>query len=327
MKHPDTLLVQHQPTPTRPLKNNFTQTIVSELNARPEAAGAYTKLSRLRSRLLTRAGLLTLGGSLLLAGGTAMAVVLWPTPSVTTTTRQELPSGNHIVGYDLKNCDYFDKLNGATPTNTDDKVYYEVRQDSNLTDDQLQNALQGMCEEHVDGTALSPIMQHLSSTLAHGDFSTEVLTVNAITKDGITVSLDSHYAPTSSQVKPDLTYTQFSHELLVYDQTAKTTYDSLHLGDSVMMVLHQNSNPQGVAPGYYVAENDPSNITILAIVKVPPLTADPSTIYGLFGGDIVRLDPCTTSPTGFCRAYDFISPSSPPVSAGQQPSGWTVTTP
>jgi len=239
-----------------------------------------------------------------------MAIAVWPTPSVSKTTTQELPSGNHIVGYDLKNCDYFDKTAGAVPTNIDEKVYYEVRQGSTLTDEQLQQALQGMCEEKLDGSAISTAMKKLQDSTTTGDFSTEALTVNAITKDSITVSLDSHYAPGRSQVQPNLTYTQFSKNLLVYNRSDKADYGDIHAGDTVIMALHQNSKPQPVAPNYYVAENDTANITILAIVRVPPLTTDPSLMYDLWGTEIVRLDPCTTSPTGFCRAYDFANNSS-----------------
>ena len=52
--------------------------------------------------------------------------------------------------------------------------------------------------------------------------------------------------------------------------------------------------------------NNPESIAILAILKIPALTANPNTIMKAIATDIVRTEPCTTDPSGFCRAYDFV---------------------
>ncbi|HSX06077.1 MAG TPA: hypothetical protein VLF69_06455 [Candidatus Saccharimonadales bacterium] len=322
MKNLEQLLQQHTPKPTRPLKHTFTQTVVAEITARPEAASAYTRLSRLRSRLLSRAGLLSLGTGALLIGGTAMAVTLWPTPSVSQTTSQELASGNHIVGYDAKNCGYFASLDGTKSLSGDDKVYYEIRQGSKLTDQQLQTALQGVCEENISNNAISALIKQLPQNLP-GLFSTQALHVDAISSTGITLSLDPHYSSADSTLKPGLTYTHFAPHLLVYNQSETAQYTDIHTGDTVKLVMQSTAPPvplpkaHGLASPQYIVpsrqeqeddnpENHPETIVIDGIVKIPALTANPNVFYHGIGSDFVRLEPCTTSPTGFCRAYDFV---------------------
>lgn len=302
----DRLQQSKHPQPRRPLRQDFTTRLVAKLNdksPKPKTRPKWMEYlqARLHKPAFAAAGI----AGILVTGGAATAIVAWPTPSVTQTNTQQLPSGNHIVGYDLKDCDYFDTLNGHTPSGTTDKIYYEVRQGAHLTNEQLRNALQGRCEDRINNSAITNIIGQLPGGGVHGDLSTETLTVNAITKDSITVSPDSHYTSTSYQVKPNLTYTQFSKDLLVYDRLQKASYDDIHAGDSVIMVMRQ-ANPKPVFPNNFTAENDPSSLTILAIAKVSPLTTDPTTLFDLWGSDIVRLNPCSTSPTGFCRAYDFV---------------------
>jgi len=301
----EALLTNHIPKPKRALRSNFTKIIVTELNAHPEAAGNYTKLSRLRSRLLTRAGMLSLTAGTLLVGGTAMAIAVWPTPSVSKTTTQELPSGNHIVGYNLKNCNYFSGV-ADTSRKTNENVYYEIRQGSALTDHQLESTLQGICEENVSNNAISTIIKQLPNGLPRGGFSTEALTVEATSKDSITVSLDPHYNQSLFTIKPHLTYTKLSGSLLVYNEATKMAFANLRPGDTVKMVMQSSAGISSETSQNYNPQNHPEAITILAIVKVPALTNDPTTFYTGVATDFVRLDTCTTSPTGFCRAYDFV---------------------
>lgn len=256
--------------------------------------------TKITQRLHTKLGFGVAIGALLL-GGTAAALTLWPTPSVTQTTIKDLPSGNHIVSYDTKNCNYFGKLDGIQPKTSDEKVYYEVREGSKMTDSQLQASLQGVCEENISNNAISAVEKSLPIN-KRGD-STAAYTITAISSNSITISLDPHYNAANYVTKPNQTYTRFDSGLVVYNESAKGSFANLKAGDTIKMIT-KNTSGKGDSQGYEPS-NHPEDQIVEAIVKIPALTADPTAFDTGVAREFVRADPCTTSPTGFCRAYDF----------------------
>ena len=301
MKDIDTLLSQHSPKPKKQLPSNFTQTIVAELKENPQP-----QRSRLRNLLgnLRRHSVTTSLAGMVILGGTASAITLWPTPSVTPTITKLLPSGNHIVGVDAENCQYFKGVDGSTPQPTSEKLYYEVREGSKLTDTQIVAAVQGICEEKVSDNAITTIIKQLPQNTP-GMESTSAYVINGITGNSITVSMDPHYDASLYTTLPNMTYIHFAKNLITYDRNTKVTFSDFKAGDTVKMIVQDTSGKSSETEEHYNPLNHPDSITILAMVKIPALTADPTTFYTAVAKDIVRAEPCTTSPTGFCRAYDF----------------------
>ena len=297
------LLSRNTPKPTRPISNNFTETVIAEINGRPKQRWLQKIITNLRSYSFSKIGVASFAG-VLLVSGTAVAIALWPKPTVTPTITKSLPSGNHIVGVDAENCQYFKALDGSTTQPTSEKLYYEVRQGSQLTDQQIIDTVQGVCEENISNNAISSIVKQLPKNLP-GMQSTETYTVNSIAKNSITVTLDSHYNAKLYTTKPNVTYTHFSDNLIVYNENNKILYSDIKVGDTVKMVVQDTSGKSPETQENYNPLNHPENITVLAILKIPTLTADPSTFYAAVGKDIVRVEPCTTSPSGYCRAYEF----------------------
>jgi len=309
MKDVDDMLSQHTPKPTRALKSNFTETIMTELKQHPRRSFASRFSARLRARHVSPVAFGVVG-SFLLVGGAAAAIALWPQVSVTPTVHQELPSGNHIVGYDTQNCNYFDQLKGDPIKATHNQVYYEIRAGAKLTDQQWQDALQGICEENMSNAQISEIMKDFSAK--PGTLSTNAYTIDAITPTSLTISPDSHYDSSVSSTKPHQTYTNFASSLVVYNQSNKAQYSDLHVGDSIKLIIQDTSPQHGAqanGPSDYNTMNHPENVKVLAIDKIPALTGSPDVFYLAVGTDVVRLDKCSTSSTGFCRAYNFVSDS------------------
>lgn len=302
MKDIDKLLAQHAPKPARALRATFTEATLGFIAGREPARGLHRLRDKLRARLLTRAGVVSFSGVLLLSG-TVAALALWPSPSVTQTTTKLLPSGNHIVGYDAKNCNFFDELHGAANVPTDDKVYYEVRAGSSLTDEQLRNSLQGACEENMSNNAMTSIIKQLPD--ARGMQTTIAYVVNAVTPSSITISPDPHYNAADYTTKPTVTFTHFADHLIVRNESARASYGDIKPGDTIKLAIQDTSNHSSEEQSSYNAMNHPEHVIVLAIEKIPALTANPDTFYSAIATDIVRLNPCSVSPTGFCRAYDF----------------------
>lgn len=289
--------------PRRELRPNFTQHVLAKIKNDDQANDKKTTLSGLRQRLPSH-GWAVLLISITLLGSAAAAITLWPTPKVTPTIKKQLSSGNHIVGYDTENCDYFSSTDAGSVNATHEQVYYEVSQASGLTDLELQTSLQGLCEANLVTSGLARIEKLLPKDKT-GLQSTIIYTITDISATSITVTPDTHYDLSQYTIKPNQTYTAFARNMLLYNQDTKIEYSDLRIGDSIAMFIKDTSERAADGHGNDSPLNYPESVTILAILKVPAPTTNPDAIYGHFGTDIVRVEPCTTSKTGFCRAYDF----------------------
>lgn len=298
MRDIDELLTRHTLLPNRELKPAFTSDIVGQLRTRPNPRG----LRALGQRLRTRIGLISIS-AILLIGGTAAAISFWPTPSVTMVVGKPLPTGNHIVGYNTENCNYFGTLDGSTPKTTSQNVYYEVRAGSKLTDAQIQSSLLAVCQQNVSNNMIS-LMEHQLPDNRKGDSSLDY-TVNTISNSSITVSPDPHYNPAKYDVKPRQLYSRFDPNMLVFLGSSKSQLAAIRAGDTVVLITKDTSGRSLNGPSGYQPANHPENQLIEGILKIPALTADPSVLYTAFATDIVRLDPCMSDPSGYCRAYNF----------------------
>lgn len=304
MKDIEDLLRQHTPEPQRSLADNFTQTVISQIRSQQRPSRRQALLGNLTLPHLSRVGFVSLA-SILLISGTAAAIALWPTPHVTPTITKSLPSGNHIVGVDAENCQYLKALDGTANQPGTDKLYYEVRQGSTLTDQQIIDTVQGVCEENISNNAISAIMKQLQRSGTPGGYSSLAYTVEAMTDSSLTVSPDPHYTASLYSTVPHLTYHHFSKDLLVYDKTDQASYADIRVGDTIKMIVQDTSGLSSETPEHANPFNHPETLTILAILKIPALTTDPDTFYTSVGKDIVRVEPCSSSPSGFCRTYEF----------------------
>jgi hypothetical protein len=230
---------------------------------------------------------------------------------VTQTDKKLLPSGNRIVSYDTQNCMYSKSLDGSPQTVSKQSIYYEVRQDSPLTDQQLQDTLRGTCEENISNNAISAMIKKIGEK--PGIQSTMAYTITAISPASITVSLDPAYNPSDFLLKPTMTYTNFAKNLVIQNQGTSAEYGSLKIGDTIKMVVQDTSGKSSETIEGHVAMNHPETIVILGILKIPALTGDPTVFQRAVAIDLVRVEPCENSPTGFCRAYDFAQEFTPPA--------------
>ncbi|HEY5667766.1 MAG TPA: hypothetical protein VIR03_01235 [Candidatus Saccharimonadales bacterium] len=303
MNNLDELLRQHQPKPKRPLSVNFTQSIMGDIREVPQPSLAQRLRAKLPVHLASKASFASLAGAVLVTGSVA-AFALWPRPSVTPSIHQELPSGNHIVGYNAKDCNYFASHDGSAPKQTSESLYYEVRQGSKLTDQQLLDSLQAVCEENISDNALVAVTKQLPQNIP-GLQSTVAYTISAISPTSITLVPDAHFAPADLALPSSATYTRFASDMLLYNEGNKVAYGDFKVGDTVKLVVKDDSGKSSETAGNYVAMAHPEHVTILAMLKTPPLSGDPNVFYKAVGADLVRVETCSTSPSGFCRAYEF----------------------
>jgi len=301
------------PKPNRELSSTFTDQIVNHITVYPQEYPQNQYLRRVMRWVRRNVGIVSLLG-LLLVGGTAAAAVTTlrtvsptpkpqqtPLPNVNQTVTKQLSDGNRVVGYNLQSCHFF-----SSPTYVDtqpsENIFYEVKQGSTLTNEQLQASLEGVCESMVNSdnmSAISKAFQHEDITPYDG-FSTLNMVVENITPTSITVRIDPAYTvvPIAEQDKLGLTYTQFYQGLKVYNENTPITYSDIKAGDTVQLLM-------GHTPGYTYTEGVAQEVTpnqdiLYAIMKVPPLAADPTLFYLSVGQDLQQVKPCSTDSSGYC---------------------------
>ncbi|HUB93908.1 MAG TPA: hypothetical protein VMB52_05385 [Verrucomicrobiae bacterium] len=322
----DDTLKKHPILPARTLPSDFNQNVLAGI----EGKGRTSWIGKMLQRLRTKLGLSILGAALLIGGSAAAntilsgeapsvnraagVVVLRPTPRITALPSKQLPDGDSVVGFATQDCEstlpYVEQQ--TTITKARQNIYFDLPQNSPLGETQLYSTLQAECEENISDSALYGIYKSLPSTEQGQLNMSQSYVVSAVSDNSITVSLDPHY----SSVPPGFdiqnqTYTRFATNFVVYDQSAKSSFSAIHAGDDVKMITQYSfsltpQEVQALPPGS-MADSDPRNQIVEAIMKTPPLTGDPDMLYTatsynvLAGNGISQLVSCNTNSTGFCE--------------------------
>ena len=299
MKDIDKLLLKNKPTPGRPLKASFAMDVADKIRER------NTQKKHWHKRLFAHKPAFNTGIALLLlavvTGGTVAALTLWPRPEVDKAYVKELPNGNSMVAISSKNC-LWGYQKAVLDSNKEDFKYYEIRKGASISVDELIKSIKASCEEDNNYAVTSRIIEKMPK---HDAMNTIAHRVEDITSNTITVSLDPQYKAPTYIRNDHLTY-RLAKDIKVYDGYNKTDLKHIKKGDTVVMVARDTSGRSSEEPGNNnPLGQHPENILVLDIVKVPPLSGNPGIFSSAFAVDIVRLEPCTTDPSGFCRAYDF----------------------
>lgn len=311
------------PRPGRPLKADFTQQVMQTVAKLPEHRPWWARYLRLRSIGAMSKPILAL---LILAvvvatGGSVYAVVSnWPQPSAKLRKEMTLPSGDRIVTIDISNC-ASSEVQQSGDLKIDDKTtkYYEIRKDSELNNEQVVDMVQTICEETIAEHAVHTIITERYGDLSDGSpviMSKSGVMVKAITETSITLGYDPAWFDNAELAiagddkykvvaSDDVTFTRFAPDLQVFDRAQAIAYSDLRVGDSLKVIYRdEHTLPSEADPGPLHWDNF-SKIVIEAVVRTKP-TSSPTQFYWLLSTDFVRVEPCEESPSGFCRAYDFI---------------------
>jgi hypothetical protein len=277
--------------PTRQLDADFTANTLAKIKPRNKNRFIFAIFRK-------SPALATIATIVLLSGG-VYAAFHWPEITATFDGETNLPNGNRVIGVDTTNCNYFQVHNKPVPSKG--TVYYEIKRESSLTQEQIVEIVKGTCEADRANSAVNNIVPSKVLGMTGG-----VQDIKAISKDSITVQLNKYYQDQKFTFNDQISYRKFAPNLLVYDGYQPIKYSDLKPGDNVILVAkdeHALASESDPTDGN--RWDDPGLITILAIVKVPSPTASASAFYSHLGNDFVRTEPCNTDPSGFCRAYNF----------------------
>lgn len=307
--------------PNRELRSDFTRAVLKEIE-RPRKKRAwwarYIQLPRIR--LPKPIAALLLVAIVLAVGSSTYAVVSnWPETSAKLQKATLLPSGNRIIAVDTDNCLGFQDLDGTAKPDGKGTTYYEVRKDSQLTNEQVVAMIQANCEENVSNNAFNGIYRaHFATEFKNKEKGTGPnimsgagFVIRAIDDHSITLAPDPKwFANTAdSALQGSVTYTHFAPKLAVYDRAKAIGLHDLRVGDSVKVAVRDTralgSETDPKDPNHW---DEPDQIVFEIIMRTPSPTLPPTMYYQGIGSEFVRVEPCKESPSGFCRAYEFVNP-------------------
>jgi hypothetical protein len=239
--------------------------------------------------------------AVLLTGG-VYAATHWPEITAKFGSDNALPTGNHVIGVDTTNCNYF-QVRPDTAVSSKQKIYYEIKKDSSLSTKQIVDMVQGICESNLANAYVNEVVEKYTDKKV---ISGGVYDIAEISPDSITVKYNKQYLVGNVINDNTITYKKFATDMRVFDGNRQVNISDLKVGDSVQLVARDEHALPTEAdrdnPNHWT---DPDLITILNIVRVPSPTASPMTFFLHLGKDFVRTEPCKDGPGGFCRAYQF----------------------
>ncbi len=297
MKDIDTMLKKHTPKPKRQLTPTFTQNVMEDITMKKQHNKSLSIMQRVRKHATVTAVAIGLIGST-----AAAATALWLAPNAQHLSTQPLENGNRVVGINLENCQFFDISEGVPTTPSERAVYYEIHKEADITDQKMAQLLKANCEETANSVTLE---QHFKLSENQHLYTSTPLVVTAITDTSIRVKLHPVLDQEAYETFGEVELSRISDDTPTYDLTQEISFNDLRAGDSVLLVMQNDT----IGPSemlYSIGPlQDPENTAVIGIMRITPPTADTSELYQAYAQDIVRTEPCSTDPSGFCRAYEF----------------------
>lgn len=304
MKDLDASLKQLRDEYDEPVRDGFTQQVLARLPEKPLEKRSWwhmAVLSRPMTVLVATITAIALGTTVYALGGLQFLNVLF-------VSRTELSDHTRIVEVKLKNCTVQDTETNQ-PIKDGSVLYYKVKQESKLSDEEIMAAVQGNCY-------LAQVLARLETGSAmYGEpeqptaegylhYSATDVTILQITPTSLTVvSQDAVFG--GEGAVPDYSVVS-SHKYAKIASDVKVTgfdgaamkWTDLQVGEHVR-VLYRSPNP----PSASIPTADPS-ATVIAVEKHP---AEIGAAYDFAlrnGREYARVDKCTSDPTGYCPLHE-----------------------
>ncbi len=293
MKKIDKMLADYSgPKPARQLSSNFTQKIISEIERRPRPQSRWAMFKEMiPMKTLPKPTATAIAAFAVIAlSGTAYALYAWLPANVHLGDAKTLPNGNRVLALSAENCNYF----GSKPQGGQEAIYYEVKKDSTLSNQQAIAMMQGICEDNQVDAVVSSIIKSLDDV--DNPLRGIGYIVQSVDDKSIVVT-----QPSSGQ---EATTYAIGKAVKVYDRQNSSTLNTIAVGDTVALIA-EDHHALPAERDLQVSDHmsNPEQIVLRAIVKTPKYTGDSSTFYKHLGKDFVRTDPCGDG--NFCRAYEF----------------------
>jgi hypothetical protein len=295
--------------PRRPLRSDFTQSIIERLPAHPHATGLWGRIKEYYTMKFTNpaARLAAVTGVALLIGGTSYATAVnWPAITSALSGSDILPNGNRVVNVSLSNCPIkFDNEIGALDKglqpelqNAQRVAYFEVKRSSQLTNEQVVAEAQGQCEAAASSVAANKVLQNFQVPAGYAFDGGERATIKELAAGRLVVALNL-----GNGVTDTLTYTNLAPGMLVYDGNQKIDLNALVAGDSVDIVSISPVHSGGQAETPSSAHKKTTDSLVVGLVKQSATHAGKPGFNDHVGREYIPVRKNAAVPGGYERVY------------------------
>ena len=302
------------PRPGRQLRADFTNSVMRHLDDRPQRRGFVRVLETRFMRIFTKpAAIVAAIIFAAIVGGTAYAAVGgWPGVTAIFGAQQRLPSGDRVVKVDLQNCSYMSPFTATHQNKEVGAVYYKIKDNSKLTNDQVVQMVRGNCYEQQQADFdMNTVESALNANplnkdkVVGGYIDSEVMAISATS---LTIkSVVPHVTNNNEQlVTVRQTFNHIDPAVVVYDSPNRISLSDIHVGDHVSIKYRASgdalSHSEAIAPD----QIDPDQQVVVAIVKNSNDVTAAVNYQKYNGAEFEQVAPCSTQPSGYCTYEQYI---------------------
>ncbi len=288
--------------PRRALRADFTNQITHHIASHPRKTGVLVIWERSIMKFFTKPALaIATVGATLAIGGTAYAAIDGWNISALFGGQQNLPGGDRIVRVDTDNCTYISALNFLTHNTEPNTLYYKVKANSKLTNEQVVQMARGNCFTQQQAEFDQAVFNSVLNTPQNkgkivGGYIDSVIT--AISPTSISIESDIPMGPEIKKVKQ--TFNHIDPNVLVYSSPHKIAYSSLKIGDHVSVSYRASGDAllhsETIAPDQINAGEQ----VLVTINKNTPDMAAAVSYQKYNQTEFEQVVPCTVQSSGYC---------------------------
>lgn len=292
------------PKPRRPLRADFTKNITDYVSENPRKRRLDRMMETKYMKFFTKPVFATIAitVAIVASGTTAFAAVGgWPGISAIFGGQHNLPGGDRIVKVDTENCTYASAFTATQKDKKLDTVYYKLKADSKLTNEQVVQMVRGNCfVQEQAAFDQKVIMEALNSnplnenTVVGGYIDSEVTAISETS-----ISLRSVY-PYSTELRAvEQTFPNIASDVLVYDSPNKISLKDLKVGDHVSIKYRASGDALKHSETIAPDQIDTTQQVVVAIFKNSADTTAAINYAKHNGSEFEQVVPCDAE-GGYC---------------------------
>lgn len=296
------------PRPRRRLRIDFTQQVIARVSEHPPKRGWSRVLEIKYMKFFTKPALASAAIVLaVVAGGTAYAAVGgWPGIAAIFGGQQKLPNGDRIVKVDTQNCNYASAFTMTAQDKSQHTIYYKVKADSKLTNDQVVQTVRGNCYEQQEADfGQQTIQKALNANPLNKDSVVGGYIDSEVTAIGNgSISLKS-IVPYGGNAGTELktisqTFKHIDPNVLVYASPNTLRLADIHVGDHVSIEYRASGDALKYSESIAPDKVNPDEQVVVVIIKNTGDTTAAINYSKYNGSEFEQVTPCSTQSIGYC---------------------------
>lgn len=309
MKDLERMLRKYTLTPRRELKKDFTKNIVNYLDEQPRQTRRSSIKELLFMKYYTKPVFAVFAIVVLAAvSGTAYAAVGgWPGIEALFGGEKKVENAR-VVKVDTKNCKITSAFNVGSQNQQNDAYYFKVKDNSQLTNDQVVQMVKGYCELDRTAEASLDVIAELNKNPLNKDAVVGGYIDSIVTAvSGSSISIESTM-PIDDEVRTfEQTFPHIDSQVIVYEGLQRLTLGDIKVGDHISVAYRASGDARTHSETINPASVDGKDQVIVAIARNSKDFTAAINFQKYNGKEFEQVIACPEDASGYCTAEQYLS--------------------